>query len=137
MFKQYCERSTDTGLSSNRGVLNKVCAALVEVESLGEEGSRNDDCDRIRNDVMVWLIKHGTETYKYVQINPELPVDFKVEGEKLFEKFCHVLTDLQGHTHLVENDKQLSTTDPIRIKGYTILFHSKTVGKKVEKMLEL
>lgn len=138
MLKQYCERNTETDV----GVLDKVsAAAIVEDDQEGYdrvEESKYDDYSRGVSEILLCPVKVGTETYQDVEVSPELSRESKQEIGELVREFSDVFTDIPGTTHLVEHDIQLSTTEPLRIKGYPIPFHSQPVVKEeVEKMLEL
>ena len=80
----------------------------------------------------------GEETYQNVDINPDLTESCKQDIESLLEEFSDVFTDIPGNTTLIEHDIRLTTTDPIRVKGYPVPFHLReTVKEEVEKMLQL
>jgi hypothetical protein len=56
---------------------------------------------------MLCPLKKGSETYKDVEVNPDLQTDCKTQIETLLNTFQDVLTDLPGDTHLIQHDIKL------------------------------
>jgi hypothetical protein len=132
MLKEYCERER----VQDAGVLSQVCAAVItetEIESKEQEVSQTEV-----DEVVLCPLPLGEETYQNVDINPDLTESCKQDIESLLEEFSDVFTDIPGNTTLIEHNIQLTTTDPIRVKGYPVPFHLReTVKEEVEKMLQL
>ncbi|XP_060605940.1 uncharacterized protein K02A2.6-like [Ruditapes philippinarum] len=137
MLKEYVERNFEP----ERGALAKVSAAVVEAENGYDRLEEDDSLEtsyQDDSDILLCPLKKGSETYKDVQVNPDLQTDCKTQIATLLKKFSDVLTDIPGNTSLVQHDIKLTTSEPVRTKGYPIPFHSQQIVKEeVDKMLEL
>lgn len=137
MLKQYVERK----IEPDRGALARVSLAVVEEENGYDRLEEDDSLEtsyRDDSDILLCPLKKGSETYKDIQVNPDLQTDCKNQIATLLKKFSDVLTDIPGNTPLVQHDIKLTASEPIRTKGYPIPFHSQQIVKEeVDKMLEL
>ena len=62
----------------------------------------------------------------------------RAEVEALVEQCPDVLTSVPGRTDLIQHDIKLLTSEPIRSKGYPVLFKARHVmDSEFKKMLEL
>ena len=62
----------------------------------------------------------------------------RAEVEALIEQYPDVLTSVPGRTDLIQHDIKLSTSEPIRSKGYPVLFKARDVmDSEIKEMLEL
>ena len=56
----------------------------------------------------------------------------------LIEQYPDVLTSVPGRTDLIQHDIKLSTSEPIRSKGYPVLFKARDVmDSEIKELLEL
>ncbi|XP_053406187.1 protein NYNRIN-like [Mercenaria mercenaria] len=83
----------------DKGILSKVGAAIVEEDQrdydrLDPNESSDEFSSRVEKDIVLCPIKQGTEAYKDVEVNPELPVECKQEVVDLLDNFSKVLTDI-------------------------------------------
>ena len=62
----------------------------------------------------------------------------RAEVEALIEKYPNVLTSVPGRTDLIQHNIKLSTSEPIRSKGYPVQFKARNVmDSEIKEMLEL
>ena len=62
----------------------------------------------------------------------------RAEVESLIEQYPDVLTSVPGRTDLIQHDIKLSTSEPIRSKGYPVPFKAPDVmDSEIKEMLEL
>ena len=79
-----------------------------------------------------------SETYKSVNINPELPLEKREEIESLLSEFPDVFSDVPKVTGLGEHSINLTSSDPIRSKPYPLPYAMReAVDKEIDSMLEL
>ena len=62
------------------------------------------------------------ESIHDIKINPDLSDQQKKELLDLVSEFADVITDIPGHTNLIEHDIKLTSNEPVRPKPYTVPF---------------
>ena len=78
------------------------------------------------------------QSYNGISISDALTSEQRAEVEALIEQYPDVLTSVPGRTHLIQHDIKLSTSEPIRSKGYPVSFKARDVmGSEIKEMLEL
>ena len=62
----------------------------------------------------------------------------RAEVEAINEQYPDVLTSVPGRTDLIQHNIKLSTSEPIRSKGYLVQFKARDVmDSEIKEMLEL
>ena len=80
----------------------------------------------------------SNQTWRDVNVNPQLTHDQKEEVMKLLQEVEDVLTTLPGYTTLDEHVITLTTTEPVRAKSYPIPYTQREViAKEVEEMIRM
>ena len=80
----------------------------------------------------------GKETVEDVDISPSLSDSQVQEVRELVREFEDVLTDVPGVRNLCSHDTNVTTSEPLRVKWYPILYHARdTVREEVEKIKQL
>ena len=128
MLKEYVVRR-EVEKNDCAGLLTLVNAALVdEGDTENAEDGVDFDCPSQGNG----------ESIRDVKLSQDLTAVQSQEIKDLLVEFEDVMTDKPGRTSLIEHDIKLTTTEPFRIKGYPIPFHSqKVVDEEIQKMLDL
>ena len=135
LLKKYVEDFTiesdgTVNEQEDSSVLEKVSTAIVEPEP--EIGTLDDE------KLLGFSSIEQTETYKDVVISPKLSDNQREQVLALLEEFKDILSDLPGHTDLVEHDIELITDKPVRTKPYTIPYHMQNVvDNEIENMLKM
>ena len=74
--------------------------------------------------------------YRHVSILDDLMDEQRNEVKELLVKYLDVLTSISGKTKLLEYDIKLSTTEPVRSKGYPIQYKTREVMEsEIDEML--
>ena len=108
-------------------------AAAARVAVINEETEGND----AEGDVLSFPETERTETYKDVQINPDLSKSRQEEVQCLLHEFEDIFSDIPGETNLGEHKIELTTSEPIRVKPYPIPYAKRTtIEEEVQKMLK-
>jgi len=120
MIKRYNERNSSVLEESE--VLG---AAVIELEE-GEEDTLGD------------FVTEQHETYKEVQINPELSTEQQEQVKELIAQFSDIFTDVPKVTNLGEHAIKLTSLEPIRSRPYPLPYALREiVDKEIETMLQL
>ena len=129
LLKKYIDRKESEQQDVCAGLLTLVNAALIDEGDLENEDEIVDfDCPSNGNG----------ESIKDVNVSDELTNAQSQEIMDLLQEFEDVMTDKPGRTNLIEHDIKLTSSEPFRIKGYPIPFHSqKVVDEEIQKMLDL
>ncbi|XP_062590636.1 uncharacterized protein LOC134252230 [Saccostrea cucullata] len=78
------------------------------------------------------------ESYKDVDVNPDLNREERQTLMDLLYRYSDVLTDVPGHTHVLEHEIRTTTDKPVRVSPRQIPFAMmETVKDEVRKMLEI
>ena len=121
MLKRYTARE-----SEEEPELHEIAAVVVE-EQLDVPGGSEQihEC-----------VTEQKETYRDVNISPELSADQKQEVEELLLEFADIFTDVPKVTNLGEHNIELTSSDPLRIKPYPIPFALRAeVNREIDSML--
>ncbi len=130
MLKRYELRLPPT---VGKGILTVIHSAVID--DTGDGNSETGECSA---DEHMTCPTGALESIGGVELNPGLTKDQKCEVEQVLNEFKHVLTDKPGRTHVETHDLKLSTSEPLRIKGYPIPYNVRdTVRDEVEEMLKL
>ena len=125
MLKQYVERKTVT----SHCLLYAEANVTVDEETDTEEFGL-DDC--------AFLTAKQPQSYNDVSVSDALTSEQRAEVEVLIEQYPDVLTSVPGRTDLIQHDIKLSTSEPIRSKGYPVPFKARDVmDSEIKEMLEL
>ena len=117
MLKRYVERKQE-------GSVEVLGAAVIE------EGGDIDGCEMVR------LVGEQKETWKDVNVNPQLSGDQRKDVNDLLEEFEDIFTDVPKVTNLGEHKVELTSTDPIRSKAYPLPYAMReAVDKELDSML--
>ena len=122
MLKQYIERKNVTPHCS---LSNVTVDEETDTEKFGLY-----DC--------AFLTAKQPQSYNDVSISDALTSEQRAEVEALIEQYTDVLTSVPGRTDLIQHDFKLSTSEPIRSKGYPVPFKARDVmDSEIKEMLEL
>ena len=125
MLKQYVERKTVT----SHCLLSAEANVTVDEETDTEEFGL-DDC--------AFPTAKQPQLYNNVSVSDALTSEQRAEVEALIEQYPDVLTSVPGRTDLIQHDIKLSTSEPIRSKGYPVPFKARDVmNSEIKEMLEL
>ena len=125
MLKQYVERKTVT----SHCLLSAEANVTVDEETDTEEFGL-DDC--------AFPMAKQPQSYNDVSVSDALTSEQRAEVEVLIEQYPDVLTSVPGRTDLIQHDIKLSTSEPIRSKGYPVPFKARDVmDSEIKAMLEL
>ena len=79
-----------------------------------------------------------TETWKDVQVNPDLSEDQKERVWSLLQEFKDIFSDVPTETNLITCKIKVKSEDPIRYKPYRIPYHLKeAVESEIDQMLKM
>ena len=120
MLKQYVERKTVT----SHCLLSAEANVTVDEETDTEEFGL-DDC--------AFPTAKQPQSYNDVSVSDALTSEQRAEVEALIEQYPDVLTSVPGRTDLIQHDIKLSMSEPIRSKGYLVLFKARDVMDSVIK----
>jgi len=77
------------------------------------------------------------ETYRDININPELPIEKRREIEELVVEFADIFTDVPKVTNLGEHKIELTSSEPIRTRPYPLPFALREeVSREIQSMLK-
>ena len=96
------------------------------------------ESDEYSQEDCTFPFKKEIETYRDVSISYELTEEHRNEVRELLAKYPDVLTSIPGRTELLEHDIKLSTTEPVRSKGYPIPYKTREIMEsEIDEMIEL
>ena len=114
MLRLYTERmNTDEHKDSN--VLAEVSVAIIDIDQEEEEQDRNNSES---TEIPSLIQCEQKESFENINLSPELCPEQGTEMKKILQEFPDVFTDLPGKTDLVECDRKLTSTDPVKVKQY-------------------
>lgn len=138
MLKKYYERDQSKDGDDRgevAGIISVVSACVVDENEDVSRKSFEQGCERVE---MSNPMNLGKESAADVNIWTKLSSDQTQQVREVLDEFSDVFADLPGMTILIKHDIKLTTTDPVRVKGYPIPFHmQQTVDEEVQKMLDL
>ena len=74
------------------------------------------------------------QSYNDVSVSDALTSEQRAEVKALIEQYPDVLTSVPGRTDLIQHDIKLSTSEPIRSKGYPVpLKHATSWTQRLRK----
>ena len=127
MLKQYVERKTVT----SHCLLSAEANVTVDEETDTEEFGL-DDC--------AFPMAKQPQPYDDVSVSDALTSEQRAEVKALIEQYPDVLTStsVPGRTDLIQHDIKLSTSEPIRSKGYPVPFKARDVmDSEIKEILDL
>ena len=125
MLKQYVERKNVT----SHYLLSAEANVTVDRETETEEFCL-DDC--------TFPTAKQPQSYIDVSKSDALTSEQRAEVEALIEQYPDVLTSVPCRTDLIQHNIKLSTSEPIRSKGYPVPFKARDVmDSEIKEMLEL
>lgn len=121
MLKKYVER----------------CEPVVDCVMSVVDSEQIDDSDVECSQETDFLEVQSRETHVDVDVNPELSREEKQKMKELLYRYSDVLSDVPGHTHVLEHEIRTTTDRPVRVSPRQIPFAMMdTVKDEVSKMLE-
>ena len=124
MLKQYVER---------RNELSHCLLSAEAIESVDDEDNEDfplDDC--------TFPTAKKPESFRDVSILNTLTSEQRKEVETLMKQYPDVLSSLPGRTDQIQHDIKLLTSEPIRTKGYSIPYKTRSVMEtEIQDMLDL
>jgi len=107
MLKKYNVRDTET-----ESEIQHMAAVVVEEQQ---------EIEKIPSQITEFQSEQK-ETYKDVNINPELPENKKQEIQSLLAEFADIFSDVPKVTNLGEHQIQLTNSEPVRTRPYPLPF---------------
>ena len=134
MLKKYFDRKDIVDVAPDvdkkEACETETAAYISAVVHDGESGTDGD------GEILDLYNSKQKETYKDVDINPELNGRQKAELLRLLEEYGDIFSDVPGKTDLVEHEIVVTSTEPIRSKAYPTPYHlQKEIDKEIEVML--
>ena len=124
MLKQYVER---------RNELSHCLLSAEAIESVDDEDNEDfplDDC--------TFPTAKKPEPFCDVSISNTLTSEQRKEVETLMKQYPDVLSSLPSRTDQIQHDIKLLTSEPIRTKGYSIPYKTRSVMEtEIQDMLDL
>ena len=123
ILKQYVER---------RNELSHCVLSAEAIESV------DDDNEDFPLDECTFPTAKKPESYRDVSISNTLTPEQRKEVETLMKQYPDVLSSLPGRIDRIQHDIKLLTSDPIRTKGYSIPYKTRSVMEtEIQDMLDL
>ena len=124
MLKQYVERR------------NELSHCLLSAEAI--ESVDDDDIEDFPLDDCTFPTAKKPESFRDVSISNTLTSEQRKEVETLMKQYPDVLSSLPGRTDQIQHDIKLLTSEPIRTKGYSIPYKTRSVMEtEIPDMLDL
>ena len=124
MLKQYVERP------------NEPSHCLLSAEAI--ESVDDDDIEEFPLDDCTFPTAKKPESFRDVSISNTLTSEQRKEVETLMKQYPDVLSSLPGRTDQIQHDIKLLTSEPIRTKGYSIPYKTRSVMEtEIQGMLDL
>ena len=124
MLKQYVERR------------NELSHCLLSAEAI--ETADDDDIEDFPLDDCTFPTAQKPESFRDVSISNTLTSEQRKEVETLMKQYPDVLSSLPGRTDQIQHDIKLLTSEPIRTKGYSIPYKTRSVMEtEIQDMLDL
>lgn len=99
MLKKYVER----------------CEPVVDCVMSVVDSEQIDDSDVECSQETDFLEVQSRETHVDVDVNPELSREEKQKMKELLYRYSDVLSDVPGHTHVLEHEIRTTTDRPVRV----------------------
>ena len=124
MLKQYVERR------------NELYHCLLSAEAI--ESVDDDDNEDLPLDDCTFPTAKKPESFRDGSISNTLTSEQRKEVETLMKQYPDVLSSLPGRTDQIQHDIKLLTSEPIRTKGYSIPYKTRSVMEtEIQDMLDL
>ena len=124
MLKQYVERR------------NELSHCLLSAEAI--ESVDDDDIEEFPLNDCTFPTAKKPESFRDVSISNTLTSEQCKEVETLMKQYPDVLSSLPGRTDQIQHDIKLLTSEPIRTKGYSIPYKTRSVMEtEIQDMLDL
>ena len=124
MLKQYVERR------------NELSHCLLSAEAI--ESVDDDDIEDFPLDDCTFPTAKKPESFRDVSISNTLTSEQRKEVETLMKQYPDVLSSLPGRTDQIQHDIKLLTSEPIRTKGYSIPYKTRSIMEtEIQDMLDL
>ena len=124
MFKQYVERR------------NELSHCLLSAEAI--ESVDDDDNEDFPLDDCTFPTAKKQRSYRDVIISNTLTSEQRKEVQTLIKQYPGVLSSLPGRTDRIQHDIKLLTSEPIRTKGYSIPYKTRSVMEtEIQDMFDL
>ena len=125
MLKQYVERKIVTSHCLLSAETNETVDEETDTEEFGL-----DDC--------AFPTAKQPQSYNDVSVSDALTSEQRAEVKALIEQYPDVLTSVPGRTDLIQHNIELSTSEPMRSKGYQVPFKARDfMDSEIKEMLEL
>ena len=126
MLKKYYRRDDQTK--------QKMTVGAIVWESDHEEDVEEES----RAEVVELCSRNKIETWKDVNVNPELSENQKEEVHDLLQEFSDILSSVPGTTNLIEHKIELTDNTPIRSKMYPVSYGMyETMREEINSMLSM
>ena len=123
MLKQYVERR------------NELYHCLLSAEAI--ESVDDDDKEDFPFDDYTFPTAKKPESYRDVSISETLTSQQRKEVETLMKQHPDVLSSLPGRTDRIQHDIKLLTSEPIRTKGHSIPYKTRSIMEtEIKDMLD-
>ena len=124
MLKQYVER---------RNELSNCLLSAKAIESVDDDVNEDFPLDDF-----TFPTAKKPESYRDVSISDTLTSEQRKEVEMLMKQYPDVLSSLPGRTDRIQHDIKLLTSEPIRTKGYSTPYKTRSVMEtEIQDMLDL
>ena len=124
MLKQYVERR------------NELSHCLLSAEAI--ESVDDDDIGEFPPNDCTFPTAKKPESFRDVSISNTLTSEQRKEVETLMKQYPDVMSSLPGRTDQIQHDIKLLTSEPIRTKGYSIPYKTRSVIEtEIQDMLDL
>jgi len=112
-----------------------VLADIAVVRDQDTDSTSDFDVSKVRLGLVPTC---QTETKDDIVYDSLLSDGSKSAAQRVFAKHSHMLTDLPGHTDLVEHVVRLTEDRPVSVRQYPLPFESEeTIRSEVRKMLDM
>lgn len=129
MLKRYIERDTGQIEALGREREEVVTSAAVALVHDGDD--ENDD------ELLEVYRGQQKETFRDVNINPDLDEKSKRDIMKLVEEYQDIFSDVPGRTCLVKHEINLTSNEPVRSKPYPTLYSvQEEIDKEIDSMIK-
>ena len=124
MLKQYVEQR------------NGLSHCLLSAEAI--ESVDGDDNEEFPLDDCTFPTAKKPESYRGISISDTLTSEQRKEVETLIKQYPDVLSSLPGRTDCIQHDIKLLTPEPIRTKGYSTPYKTRSVMEtEIQDMLDV
>ena len=113
------------------------CVAVIEEQDVGIEPEVYHEVDK-RGVCMEFPSYAAKESNSDVQVNKDLMPESQAEVWQLLTDFSDVFTDVPGTTNIVEHEKVVTPSQPVRSRQYPAPYSlKKNIKQEIENMIKL